>query len=167
LFVELELSGEAAQEFCCVDHDEGILRVGGEGTNRTGVLGEWSRNIREIFAWRVYQRSEEVDSRKLKVEREERIRAIDPRRCGPYGMCIRIATSERMITRTTVASKSLYMKANATSDSGSGHPCGGSTWRRRIMRLEELVKSGVERLHSKMFCRGGGVGDERSGYFRG
>jgi hypothetical protein len=56
LFVEFQLSGEAAQEFCRVDHDEEILRVADEETNRTGVLGEWIRNMCEIFAWRVYQK---------------------------------------------------------------------------------------------------------------
>jgi hypothetical protein len=48
LFVEFELGSEAAQEFGCVDHDEGILRFAGEATNRTGVLGEWIRNFEKI-----------------------------------------------------------------------------------------------------------------------
>ena len=69
LFVELELSGEAAQKFCCVDHDEEILRVGGEGTNRTGVLGEWIRNTCEIFAWRVYQGKGDWAREKLGTKR--------------------------------------------------------------------------------------------------
>ena len=56
LFVEFELGGEAAQEFCCVDHDEEILRGAVEGTNRTRVLGEWIRNSFEIFAWWAYQK---------------------------------------------------------------------------------------------------------------
>ena len=52
LFVEFELRSQAAQEFCCFEHDEEILSGEGEATNRTLVLGRNLRNICDIFAWR-------------------------------------------------------------------------------------------------------------------
>ena len=51
LFVEFELRSQAAQEFCCFEHDEEILSGEGEATNRTLVLGRNLRNICDIFAW--------------------------------------------------------------------------------------------------------------------
>ena len=56
LFVEFELRSQAAQEFCCFEHDVGILKSEGEATNRTLVLGGNLRNICDIFAWWVYQK---------------------------------------------------------------------------------------------------------------
>src|ERR1700733_463419 len=56
LFVEFELRSQAAQEFCCFEHDEEILSGEGEATNRTLVLGRNLRNICDFFAWRVYQK---------------------------------------------------------------------------------------------------------------
>ena len=55
LLVQFELRGQAAQEFSCLEHDEGILRNGSEATNRTRGLGRNLRNICDIFAWWVYQ----------------------------------------------------------------------------------------------------------------
>jgi hypothetical protein len=55
-FVEFELRSQAAQEFCCFEHDEEILKSEGEATNRTLVLGDFLRNSARFFSWREYQR---------------------------------------------------------------------------------------------------------------
>jgi hypothetical protein len=55
LFVQFELRSQAAQKFCCFEHDDEILESGNDATNRTRGLGGNLRNICDIFAWRVYQ----------------------------------------------------------------------------------------------------------------